>query len=98
MRTDSDTKDRSRTPTQRPAEDPSILPPPHRTPKPPALSSLLLTVAEVAELLRTTPKAIYCMIGRGQLPVTRVGRRVLVRRDMLERALDERTAASPSRR
>jgi excisionase family DNA binding protein len=82
MRTDSDTKHRSTASTQRPA----------------ALPTLLLTVAEVAELLRTTPKGIYCMIARGQLPVTRVGRRVLVRRDMLERALDERTAASPSRR
>jgi excisionase family DNA binding protein len=38
------------------------------------------------------------MIARGTLPVTRVGRRVLVRRDVLEKALDERTATSPSRR
>ena len=97
MRTDSDTKHRSTTPPQRHAEEPegpSTTPAPKRL----ALPSLLLTVAEVAELLRTTPKGIYCMIARGQLPVTRVGRRVLVRRDMLERALDERTAASPSRR
>lgn len=97
MRT-TDTKDRSNALTYRPAEEHPSLPAPHRTPKTPALPSLLLTVAEVAELLRTTPKGIYCMIGRGQLPVTRIGRRVLVRRDMLERALDERTAASPSRR
>ncbi len=97
MRTDSDTKHRSTTPPRRHAEElegPSTPQAPSRL----ALPSLLLTVAEVAELLRTTPKGIYCMIARGQLPVTRVGRRVLVRRDMLERALDERTAASPSRR
>jgi len=60
--------------------------------------SPLMNVAEVAEYLRTTPKGVYCMIARGALPVTRVGRRVLVRRDVLERALDEKTATSPSRR
>ena len=57
-----------------------------------------MNVAEVAEYLRTTPKGVYCMIARGALPVTRVGRRVIVRRDVLERALDEKTATSPSRR
>jgi excisionase family DNA binding protein len=54
-----------------------------------------MKVAEVAELLRTTRKGVYCMIARGTLPVVRVGRRVLVRRDMLEKALDERTVTSP---
>ena len=40
----------------------------------------LLTPAEVAELLRTTRKAIYAMVERGQLPgVVRIGRRVLFR-------------------
>ena len=62
------------------------------------LPSPLMNVAEVAEYLRTTPKGVYCMIARGALPVTRIGRRVLVRRDVLERALDEKTATSPSRR
>jgi excisionase family DNA binding protein len=60
--------------------------------------SPLMKVAEVAEYLRTTPKGVYCMIARGVLPVTRIGRRVLVRRDVLERALDEKTVTSPSRR
>lgn len=47
-----------------------------------------LTVREGAELLRTTPKAIYCMIERGQLAgVTRLGRRVLINRDALLRSL-----------
>jgi excisionase family DNA binding protein len=42
---------------------------------------LFLTVPEVAELLRTSPKAIYAMVERGQLPgVYRLGRRVLVKR------------------
>jgi excisionase family DNA binding protein len=62
------------------------------------MSSALMNVAEVAEYLRTTRKGVYCMIARGTLTVTRVGRRVLVRRDVLEKALDERTATSPSRR
>jgi excisionase family DNA binding protein len=43
-------------------------------------AGVLLTVSETAELLRTTPQAIYTMVSRGQLPgVVRLGRRVLVR-------------------
>ncbi len=56
---------------------------------------LLLTVAETAELLRTSPKAIYAMAGRGMLPgVTRLGRRLLIRSDQLIRWLDESRAPS----
>jgi excisionase family DNA binding protein len=61
------------------------------------MPSPLMNVAEVAEYLRTTRKGVYCMIARGALPVTRVGRRVLVRRDVLEKALDEKTVTSPSK-
>ncbi len=46
----------------------------------------ILTVAEVAELLRTTPKAIYVDVERGKLPasvVLRRGSRLLFRRDAL---------------
>lgn len=51
---------------------------------------LLLTTQEAAELLRTSRKAIYAMIERGQIPgVTRVGRRVLVRSDHLLKWLDQ---------
>ena len=50
----------------------------------------LLTVEEVAQYLRTSPAAIYHRVERGQLPgVVRVGRRVLIKRAVLERALDE---------
>jgi excisionase family DNA binding protein len=50
----------------------------------------LLTPEEAGCLLRTSRKAVYCMIERGQLAgVVRVGRRVLVRRDVLLRSLDE---------
>jgi excisionase family DNA binding protein len=47
---------------------------------------VLLTTSEVAELLRTSRKAIYAMIERRKLPgVTRIGRRVLIRsRDLLD--------------
>jgi helix-turn-helix protein len=63
-----------------------------------AAPNVFLTVADTAAMLRTTPKAIYCMIERGQLAgVTRIGRRVLVRRDVLLSSLDGKTAASPSR-
>jgi excisionase family DNA binding protein len=57
---------------------------------------LLLTIEEVATLLRTSRKAVYAMAERAQLPgVTRIGRRLLVRRDDLVCWLDERRAASP---
>lgn len=56
----------------------------------------LLTVAEVAEALRTTTKAIYTMVERDQLPgVHRIGRRVLVSQPALVRWLEERGAPSP---
>jgi excisionase family DNA binding protein len=45
-----------------------------------------LTPDEAADLLRTTRKAIYALVERGQIPgVTRIGRRVLIRsRDLLD--------------
>jgi excisionase family DNA binding protein len=57
---------------------------------------LLLTIREVAALLRTTPKAVYAMTDRGQLPgVIRIGRRTLIRRDDLLHWLDRSRAPSP---
>ena len=56
----------------------------------------LLTIDDVATLLRTTRKAIYAMVERGLLPgITRVGRRVLVRRDDLLEWLSHKSAPSP---
>ncbi|MDP2318241.1 MAG: helix-turn-helix domain-containing protein [Acidobacteriota bacterium] len=56
----------------------------------------LLTVDEVADLLRTTRTAVYAMVARGQLPgVTRLGRRVLIRADELVKWLDQNRAPSP---
>jgi excisionase family DNA binding protein len=54
-----------------------------------------LTVPEVADLIRTTPKAIYDLVWKGRLPgVVRLGRRVLVKRASLLRWLDQNTTAS----
>ena len=59
-------------------------------------SPLLLTPTEVADLLRTTRPAIYAMSERGQLPgATRIGRRLLFRRDTLLDWLDQKHAPSP---
>jgi excisionase family DNA binding protein len=59
----------------------------------------LLTVDEVADLLRRSAKSVYSMIERAQLPgVTRLGRRVLVRREDLLRWLNESRASSPKER
>ena len=56
---------------------------------------LLLTVSEVSTLLRTTAKAIYAMAERGQLPgVTRIGRRLLFRRDLLLHWVCQKSAPS----
>lgn len=53
----------------------------------------LLTIDEAAELLRTTRRAIYAMVGRRQLPgVVRIRRRVLLRADELASWLNARQA------
>ena len=57
---------------------------------------VLLTVAEAADLLRTTRRALYAMIERRQLPgVIRVRRRVLLRANDLLDWLDQKRAPSP---
>ncbi len=57
--------------------------------------NFLLTVDEVAEVLRTSRKAIYAMAERKLLPgVVRIGRRLLVRRDDLIDWLRESRASS----
>lgn len=54
----------------------------------------LMTVSEVAQLLRTSKDAIYAMVERGQLPgVVRIGRRVLVREPDLVEWLRQNTCA-----
>jgi excisionase family DNA binding protein len=56
---------------------------------------VLLTPIEVADLLRTTRKAIYSMVERGQLPgIVRIGRRVLIREDALLDWLGQKSTPS----
>ena len=56
---------------------------------------MFLTVDETADLLRTTSKAIYSMVDRGQIPgVTRIGKRLLFYRADVIRWLDESRASS----
>ena len=55
----------------------------------------LLDMGEVADVLRTTPRAVYAMVARGQLPgVIRIGRRVLVHADELVDWLDQKRVPS----
>lgn len=57
---------------------------------------MLLTADDAADLLRTTRRAIYAMVERGQLPgVVRVRRRVLLKSDALLHWLDQKSAPSP---
>ena len=58
----------------------------------------LLTSGEVAALLRTTRKAVYAMVERGQLPgVVRLGSRVLFRQDAMVEFLRQKSAPSLER-
>lgn len=58
----------------------------------------LLTVDEVADLLRTTPNAVRIMHSRGKLPgAFRRGTRLLIARDILLRWIRE-SCTSPTRR
>lgn len=55
----------------------------------------LLTADDVATLLRTTRKAVYAMSERGRVAgVTRVGRRLLFRRDLVLQWLEGKRAKS----
>ncbi len=65
-------------------------------PSPPDLPQLL-TIDEVADLLRTTRQAIYARIRRGAIPgVVRLSRRILVDRTALATWLSEQTSPSTS--
>jgi len=56
----------------------------------------LLTVDEAAAFLRTSRRAIYAMVERGQIPgVIRLRRRLLFRADQLVHWLDQKCASLP---
>lgn len=48
----------------------------------------VLTVREVAELLRLTPSSAYLAISRGQIPSVRFGRQLRIPRAALEKVLN----------
>lgn len=57
--------------------------------------SVLLTVPEVANLLRTSPRGVYAMVERHQLPgVVRLRRRVLFRTEALLDWLHQKSSPS----
>jgi excisionase family DNA binding protein len=56
---------------------------------------VLLTVPEAAHLLRTTPRGVYAMVERRQLPgVVRIRRRVLFRTEALLDWVHQKSAPS----
>jgi excisionase family DNA binding protein len=57
-----------------------------------ATEPVLITVEEAARYLRISRGKAYSMAAAGELPTVKLGRSVRVRRDLLERWLDERTA------
>lgn len=52
------------------------------------MSEQLLTVNEVAELLRVSSMTVYRLVRRGELPAVRVGRNYRVRSSALDAYLD----------
>jgi excisionase family DNA binding protein len=52
----------------------------------------LLTVPEAASLLRVSRALAYRMVATGEIPSVRIGQRVVrIRRDQLDRWLDDRS-------
>jgi excisionase family DNA binding protein len=57
--------------------------------------SRLLTVAEVASVMRVSRMTVYRLIRRGQLQAIRVGRNYRVREDDLSAYLDSQAVTGP---
>jgi excisionase family DNA binding protein len=51
-------------------------------------ASPVLTVEEAAQLLRISRQSAYAAVRAGELPVVKIGRRLLVPRHRLEQMLD----------
>lgn len=54
----------------------------------------LLTVAEVADVLRVSNMTVYRLIKAGQLPAIRVGKNYRIREDDLNRFLEQGAVAA----
>ena len=48
----------------------------------------VFTVCEVAKILRLGKMSVYEAVSRGEIPYIRIGRRILIPRNALERMLD----------
>lgn len=57
------------------------------------MSEQVMTVDEVAKLLRVSRNAAYEAVARKEIPSVRIGRRILVPRAALERLLEGGAAA-----
>jgi excisionase family DNA binding protein len=57
----------------------------------------ILTVLEAAQLLRVSRSALYQQIREGRVPAMRVGHRMRISREVIERMLSERAAPRPDR-
>ena len=68
---------------------------PTGTPRPSSSGDELMTVAEIAAVLRLNQQTIRNWIDQGRLPAVRIGRRVRIKRSDFEQLLT--TAAGPAR-
>jgi len=57
----------------------------------------VLTIREAAQVLRLAENTVYAAIHRGELPARRVGRRLLIPREALERFLADAQGPAKSR-
>lgn len=58
---------------------------------PGAANRRLLTLAEAAEYIGRSPKAVECLIQRGTIPVTKLDGKRQVDREALDKIITERT-------
>jgi len=65
----------------------------HAADQPPSIPKRLLSAAEVAEVAGISLGLVYRLQRTGKLPVCRIGRRVLVRRDDLDILVRVKSAA-----
>ncbi len=63
----------------------------------PSPSPAVFTIPECAEHLRVSPSTVRRAIATGQLPAFRLGRRLLIPRERLQRLLTEQDGSAPAR-
>jgi excisionase family DNA binding protein len=55
----------------------------------------LLIVPEVAEIIRTSPDQVYSLVRQGILPGMKIGRRVVISEDALQKWIEQGGQAWP---